>query len=200
MQCSSFFPLLLLLLLMFSYYLLGDARVVWCLPLDDRQSSIQFSCVFLPSFCGCGSFHSFGERILMSTMNMNQFMNPLFISYTAVPSSSRRSSRDEKGNCACTYASFDGCRDFFQLTTTLRATIEFFQFGRNKISKNALEMMSRHFQLFSHEIIRRVAKARWLKDTVAQLSTVETRCALAGGGVRYIADQSAICDDMYYYR
>ena len=66
--------------------------------------------------------------------------------------------------------------------------------------KNAFEMMSRHFQLFSHEVIRRVAKARWLKDTVAQLSTVETRCALAGGGVRYIADQSAICDDMYYYR
>ena len=76
MQCSFFFPLLLLLLLMFSYYLLGDARVVWCLPLDDRQSSIQYSCVFIPSFCGCGSFHSFGEKILMSTMNMNQFMNP----------------------------------------------------------------------------------------------------------------------------
>lgn len=169
--------------------------------------SIRWSSIFYPIFLGISPVSLwmrvvplFWRKDLDVDYEHESIHESSFISYTAVPSSSR-SSRDEKGNCAYMYASFDGCRGCFQLTTTLRATIEFFQFGRNKIKKkNAFEMMSRHFQLFSHEVIRRVAKARWLKDTVAQLSTVETRCALAGGGVRYIADQSAICDDMYYSR
>ena len=197
MQCSFFFPLLLLLLLMFSYYLLGDARVVWCLPLDDRQSSIQYSCVFIPSFCGCGSFHSFGEKILMSTMNMNQFMNPpLFHTRQSHPVAEAAAMKKAIAH-VCTHhlmgveVSYDdvACYDWI-LPIWPKQNLK-------KKKKNALKMMSRHFQLFSHEIIIRVAKAGWVKDTVAQLSTVETRCALAGGGVRYIADQSAICDDMY---
>ena len=197
MQCSFFFSASAPAAV--DVFLLPLGRCQSCVMPSIRWSSIFypiFLCIY-PVFLWMRVVPLFWRKDLDVDYEHESIHESSFISYTAVPSSSR-SSRNEKGNCACMYASFDGCRGFLRRRCVLRlnsSNLAETKFKKKK--KNALKMMSRHFQLFSHEIIRRVAKAGWVKDTVAQLSTVETRCALAGGGVRYIADQSAICDDMY---
>ena len=103
---------------------------VFLLPLGRCQScvmpSIRWSSIFYPIFlCISPVFlwmrvvPLFWRKDLDVDYEHESIHESSFISYTAVPSSSR-SSRNEKGNCACMYASFDGCRGFLRRRCVLR--------------------------------------------------------------------------------